>query len=133
MRFLRGRRSLLVLVADVLAICSATGIAVAVAADRPAVRAASSPLLQSAPLQLADVSQGSGLSTLGAGPTTLADAGSGSGGTATPIGGVTLTHGGRSEVAEVSRGSGLGMKGPGPTVPAGALPVPGLFTATSRT
>jgi RHS repeat-associated protein len=132
MRFLRGRRSLLMLVADVLAICAAGVYLVALAPDGSAASSASPvaavATLQSAPMHLADVSQGSGLSTQGVEPA-ISD----SGPTATPIGGVTLTHGGRSEEAEVSRGSGLGMRGPGPSVPTGALPVLRLFTATSRT
>jgi hypothetical protein len=78
MRFLRGRRSLPMLVADVLAICSATVYLVALAPDGSAASAASpaaavSPL-QSAPSLLVDASPGVGLGTSVAGPSIPANA-----------------------------------------------------------
>jgi len=99
----------LALGAGLLALGSASGLAVAVAADPPAATPASNSAAINSPAT--GLSQPAGLG-----------GGSGFGSGAA-----------RAKSKAVSGGSALGTRGAGPSIPAGAVALPALFTATSRT
>jgi RHS repeat-associated protein len=101
----------LALGAGLLALGSASGLAVAVAAERPAATPAAPGNGAGTNSQGTSMSQPAGLAS-----------GSGFGSGAA-----------RAKSNAVSGGSALGTRGAGPSIPAGATALPALFTATSRT